>query len=135
MLPVQGAGAQPGQGTRSPMLQLKVLRAAPKTECSRIKKYSEKKKKSHQQSQGCGLVTGAARTHQSTETVECLERAGALDALSSAHPFQIRVSHWLNPTRNQKAREPGLYCLWPSASQGRRRAEWVCTASVTWGRT
>ena len=99
MLPVQGAGARPGQGMRSPMLQLKVLHAAPKTECSRIKKYSEKKK-SHQQSQGCGLATGAARTHQSTETVECLERTRALNALSSAHPFQIRASHWLNQIRN-----------------------------------
>ena len=95
-----GARAQPWSGNKIPHAATK------DPTCSQIKKYSEKK--SHQQSQGCGLDTGAARTHQSKETVECLERTRTLNALSSTHPSQIRASHWLNPTGNQKSREPRL---------------------------
>ena len=40
-----GTGSIPGQGTRSHMLQLKILHASTKTQCSQINKLTLKKKR------------------------------------------------------------------------------------------
>lgn len=86
--------------------------------------------KGHQQSQRCGLDTGAARTTPKRGGDGVRGKNGGPNSTSSTRLCQIGAFHWVNRTGNQKAGGPKSCSLWTSAFQGRRRAEWICTASV-----